>query len=157
MISPTDSMDFFKYLFARHVTEPGSLLTEPGSLIKFSHFSSHPGTCMLWNMTDSRIISYHGNIGKVFIFFINNLVFDMILFSTKCIDVWFSTYPRLQSQILAGNLTPFQKRKLNYERISGPLLIYWLLNSWSPTLWGRQMHSNVNHNQITALSLSLTQ
>ena len=37
----------FKYLVASHVTEPGSLLTEPGAVIKFSHFSSHPGTCML--------------------------------------------------------------------------------------------------------------
>ena len=37
----------FKYLFASHVTEPGSLLTEPGAVIKFSPFSSHPGTCML--------------------------------------------------------------------------------------------------------------
>ena len=37
----------FKYLVASHVTEPGSLLTETGAVIKFSHFSSHPGTCML--------------------------------------------------------------------------------------------------------------
>ena len=37
----------FKYLVASHVTEPGLLLTEPGAVIKFSHFSSHPGTCML--------------------------------------------------------------------------------------------------------------
>ena len=37
----------FKYLVASLVTEPGSLLTEPGAVIKFSHFSSHPGTCML--------------------------------------------------------------------------------------------------------------
>ena len=37
----------FKYLVASHVTEPGSLLTEPCAAIKFSHFSSHPGTCML--------------------------------------------------------------------------------------------------------------
>ena len=37
----------FKYLVASHVTEPGSLLTEPGAVIKFSHFCSHPGTCML--------------------------------------------------------------------------------------------------------------
>ena len=37
----------FKYLVASHVTEPGSLLTEPDAVIKFSHFSSHPGTCML--------------------------------------------------------------------------------------------------------------
>ena len=29
------------------MTEPGSLLTEPGVVIKFSHFSSHPGTCMI--------------------------------------------------------------------------------------------------------------
>ena len=27
----------FKYLVASHVTEPGSLLTEPGAAIKFSH------------------------------------------------------------------------------------------------------------------------
>ena len=39
----------FKYLVASHVTEPGSLLTEPGAVIKFSHFCSHPGTCMLWS------------------------------------------------------------------------------------------------------------
>ena len=32
----------FKYLVASHVTEPGSFLTEPGAVIKFSHFSSHP-------------------------------------------------------------------------------------------------------------------
>ena len=37
----------FKYLVASHVTEPGSLLTEPGAAIKFSHFCSHPGKCML--------------------------------------------------------------------------------------------------------------
>ena len=37
----------FKYLVASHVTEPGSLLTEPGAVIKFSHFNSRPGTCML--------------------------------------------------------------------------------------------------------------
>ena len=37
----------FKYLVASHVTEPGSLLTEPGAVIKFSHFSRHPATCML--------------------------------------------------------------------------------------------------------------
>ena len=30
------------------MTEPDSLLTEPGAVIKFSHFSSHPGTCMLY-------------------------------------------------------------------------------------------------------------
>ena len=36
----------FKYLVASHVTEPGSLLTEPGAVIKFSHFCSHPGTCL---------------------------------------------------------------------------------------------------------------
>ena len=40
-------LTIFKYLVASHVTEPGSLLTEPGAVIKFSHFSSHPGTCML--------------------------------------------------------------------------------------------------------------
>ena len=32
----------FKYLVASHVTEPGSLLTEPGAVIKFSHFCSPP-------------------------------------------------------------------------------------------------------------------
>ena len=32
----------FKYLVASHVTEPGSLLTEPCAVIKFSHFSSPP-------------------------------------------------------------------------------------------------------------------
>ena len=37
----------FKYLVASHVAELGSLLTEPCAVIKFSHFSSHPGTCML--------------------------------------------------------------------------------------------------------------
>ena len=37
----------FKYLVARHVTEPGSLLIEPGAVITFSHFCSHPDTCML--------------------------------------------------------------------------------------------------------------
>ena len=36
----------FKYLVASHVTELGSLLTEPCAVIKFSHFSSHPSTCM---------------------------------------------------------------------------------------------------------------
>ena len=35
------------FLVASHVTESGSLLIEPGALIKFSHFYSHPGTCML--------------------------------------------------------------------------------------------------------------
>ena len=38
----------FKYLVVSHVTEPGALLTEPCTLIKSSHFSIHPGTCMLW-------------------------------------------------------------------------------------------------------------
>ena len=37
----------FKYLVASHVTEPGSLLTEPGAVIKFSYFCSHPGIYML--------------------------------------------------------------------------------------------------------------
>ena len=37
----------FKHLVASHVTEPGSLLTEPGAVIKISHFCNHPGTCML--------------------------------------------------------------------------------------------------------------
>ena len=37
----------FKNLVASHVTEPGSLLTEPGAVIKFSNFSSRAGTCML--------------------------------------------------------------------------------------------------------------
>ena len=37
----------FKYLVASHVTEQGLLLIEPGAVIKFSHFCSHPGTCML--------------------------------------------------------------------------------------------------------------
>ena len=32
----------FKYFVANHVTEPGSLLSEPGAVITFSHFSSHP-------------------------------------------------------------------------------------------------------------------
>ena len=32
----------FKYLVASHVTEPGSLLTEPGAVIKFSHFAVTP-------------------------------------------------------------------------------------------------------------------
>ena len=32
----------FKYLVASHVTEPGSLLTEPCGVIKFSNFSSPP-------------------------------------------------------------------------------------------------------------------
>ena len=36
-----------KYLVAGHVPEPGSLLTEPGAVIKLSHFSSRPDTCML--------------------------------------------------------------------------------------------------------------
>ena len=40
-------MTVLKYLVASHVTELGSLLTEPGAVIKFSHFSSHPGTCIL--------------------------------------------------------------------------------------------------------------
>ena len=34
MIYPTDSMDFFKYLVASHVTESGALQTEPGAVIK---------------------------------------------------------------------------------------------------------------------------
>ena len=38
---------FFKYLAARHVTEPGSLLTEPVAVIKSSHLSIHHRTCML--------------------------------------------------------------------------------------------------------------
>ena len=37
----------FKYLVASHVTEPGQLLTEPGTVIKFSYISSHHGTCVL--------------------------------------------------------------------------------------------------------------
>ena len=36
-----------KYLVATHAIEPGSFVTEPGTVIKFSQFSSHPGTCML--------------------------------------------------------------------------------------------------------------
>ena len=32
---------------ASHVIESDSLLTEPGAVIKFSDFSSHPGTRML--------------------------------------------------------------------------------------------------------------
>ena len=36
----------FKYLIASHVAEPGSLLTEPGAVIKSGHFSSHPGKCL---------------------------------------------------------------------------------------------------------------
>ena len=35
----------FKYFVTSHVTEPGSLLTEPAAVIKFSHFISH--RCML--------------------------------------------------------------------------------------------------------------
>ena len=44
VFSPTDS---FEIMVASHVTEPGSLLTELGAVIKFSHFSIHPSTCML--------------------------------------------------------------------------------------------------------------
>ena len=44
----------FKYLVASHVTEPGSLLTEPGAVIKFSHFSSHPG---IWSYKWLQIVS----------------------------------------------------------------------------------------------------
>ena len=44
---PFLQLTVFKYLVASHVTEPGSLLTEPGAVIKFSHFCSHTGTCML--------------------------------------------------------------------------------------------------------------
>ena len=33
---------FVNCLFASHVTEPGSTLTEPGAVIKFSDFSSYP-------------------------------------------------------------------------------------------------------------------
>ena len=47
MISPTESMDFFKCLVASHVTETGSLLIEPGAVIKVSDFRSLPGTRML--------------------------------------------------------------------------------------------------------------
>ena len=47
MISPTESMYFFNCLIASHVTDPGSSLTEPGAVIKFSDFSSHPGTRIL--------------------------------------------------------------------------------------------------------------
>ena len=53
----------FKYLVASHVTEPGSLLTEPCAVIKFSHFCSHPvHVCyntpplrwgIHWNLVDS--------------------------------------------------------------------------------------------------------
>ena len=42
-----NSSVLFLQLVASHVTEPGSLLTEPCAVIKFSHFSSHHGTCML--------------------------------------------------------------------------------------------------------------
>ena len=45
-------MTVFKYLVASHVTEPGSLLTEPGAVIMLSHFSSPPGTCMLYCFFD---------------------------------------------------------------------------------------------------------
>ena len=48
MISSIESLDFFNYLVAINVTEPGSSLTEPGAVVKFSDFSSHPGTPMLW-------------------------------------------------------------------------------------------------------------
>ena len=44
---PAESMDFFNCLVASHVTGPGSSPTEPGAVIKFSDFSSHPGTRML--------------------------------------------------------------------------------------------------------------
>ena len=37
----------FKYVVASHVTEPRPLLTEAGTVIKFSYISSHRGTCML--------------------------------------------------------------------------------------------------------------
>ena len=36
----------FKDSVASHVTESGSLLTESGAVIKFSHVCSHPGTYM---------------------------------------------------------------------------------------------------------------
>ena len=49
----------FKYLVASHVTEPGSLLTEPCAVIKFSHFSSHPGTCMLWFSAGKVMMCIH--------------------------------------------------------------------------------------------------
>ena len=39
-------LTIFKYFVASHVTEPGSLLTEPCAVIKFRHFSSYPGTYM---------------------------------------------------------------------------------------------------------------
>ena len=38
---------FVNCLFANHVTEPGSTLTVPGGVIKFSDFGSYPGTRML--------------------------------------------------------------------------------------------------------------
>ena len=50
----------FKYLVASHVTEPGSSLTEPCAVIKFRHFCSHPGTCIL--QTHEWIIMYTCNI-----------------------------------------------------------------------------------------------
>ena len=37
-------------MVASHVTEPGSSPTESGAMIKFSDFSSHPGTCMLYSL-----------------------------------------------------------------------------------------------------------
>ena len=48
MISPTEGMDFLTaWLIASHMIEPGSSLTEPGTVIKLTDFSSHPGTRML--------------------------------------------------------------------------------------------------------------
>ena len=41
-------MYFFNYPVASNVTERVSWLIEPGAVITFSDFSSHPGTCKLY-------------------------------------------------------------------------------------------------------------
>ena len=48
VISPTASIGF---LTAWLLVMSGSLLNELGAVIKFSHFSSHPGTCMLQHIS----------------------------------------------------------------------------------------------------------
>ena len=40
----------FKYLVASHVTEPGSLLTGPVTVIKSSYFCTHPGIYVRYNI-----------------------------------------------------------------------------------------------------------
>ena len=47
MSNQGESLKMGKPQASGHMTDPGWLLTVPGAVIKFSYFSSHPGTGML--------------------------------------------------------------------------------------------------------------